>query len=343
MVSHITAALPDAVSVVHRTHPFYDARYDYVIQREESRVEKYRRLYGGPILLAWLLHRARGVIYIGSSGFLLNGVDEREFEFSFIKRRGRQVVCYFTGNDIRSPLLMSRLALETGAPNLGSKLADLDPVFMTDEYDATRKRRAEVADTYADEIFNARVDQLSYITRPTHPFLYFYPDADFAASEDKFDGVQRFTIVHAPSKPVLKGTSHVRAAIERLRAERDDFEYRELIDVSNAEVLNALSNAHIALNEFYSFVPGVFGIEAMARMCVMLTSADPAIETDLGPDAANAWIVTPVDHIYAEVSALLDDPERMRRQARAGFQWAWEHASATACTRSMREILDLSE
>ena len=343
MVSHIAAALPDAVSVVHRAHPFYNARYVHVIQHAESRIEKYRRLYGGPILLAWLLHRARGVIYIGSAGFLLNGVDEREFEFSFIKRRGRKVVCCFTGNDIRSPVLMRRLALQMGTPNLGSMLAELDPVFNTDEYDATRKRRAEVADAYADEIFNARVDQLSYITRPTHPFLYFYPDADFADSLEKFEGVQRFTIVHAPSQPVLKGTSHVRAAIDRLRAERDDFEYRELIDVSNADVLSTLDEAHIALNEFYSFVPGVFGIEAMARTCVMLTSADPAIETDLGPDAATAWIVTPVDRIYQELSALLDDPERMRRQARAGFEWAREHASASACTRSIRAILDLSE
>ncbi|MFP3786800.1 hypothetical protein, partial [Burkholderia sp. SIMBA_024] len=85
--------------------------------------------------------------------------DEREFEFAFIRRHGRRLVCYFTGNDIRSPRLSQQRAEETGRPNIGSILATIDPIFAAPEYDLARRTRAQVAERHAEAIFNARNDQ----------------------------------------------------------------------------------------------------------------------------------------------------------------------------------------
>lgn len=343
MSTHIAAALPRSYTAIHARNPFYDVPYDAVIQTSSTalggRWATWRRLYAGPVLLAWLVHRARGFIYVGGGGFLDGHHDQREYEFRFLRARGRRIVCYFTGNDIRSPKLMAERARLTGRPNLGTALLSVDPVFATDEYDDARRRRAEVADEHADVIFNAREDQLSYLTSDTRPFLYFYPDEQFAPSTTKFDAPAKIVVVHAPSNPLLKGTDAVRRAMARITAEHPEVEYRELIGVPHAEVIAALDEAHIALNEFYSSLPGVFGVEAMARRCVLVTSANVADEPDLGADAEGAWVVADVDTLYSVVTEVLDHPERMTTQSSAGWEWARRHASASACSAVVRAVL----
>jgi len=337
---HLADAIPGSLSVVQQPHPFYDVGYDVVIRDDEGRWGRFRRLYGGAIVFAWLLRRARGFVYVGRAGFLDIVDDERRFEFAFLKRRGKRLVTYFTGTDIRSLRLMCELADRTGRPNVGSKLAEARPELLTDQYEEPVRRRAAVADEFSDAIFSMSVDQTSYLTRRTHPFLYFYPDANFTDDFSRFDAPERIVVLHAPSNPTVKGTALVREAMNRICAERPNVEYCELTNASNTEVLAAIDEAHIVLNQFYAYVPGVFGIEAMARGAAMLCSADPRLEPDLGSEATGAWLVTPHEHIYEQVSALLDDPRRMRDQAVRGNRWARDHASESASASALARVLD---
>ena len=336
---HIADAIPRAYAVVQRRHPFYDVEYDAVIQSERGRLAKFRRLYGGTLLLAWLAHRARGFIYVGRAGFLDIVDDERRFEFEFLKRRGKRIVTYFTGTDIRSLRLMVRLADETGRPNIGSKLAESRPELLSDEFEAPLERRAQVADDLADAIYSMSVDQKSYLQRPTLPFRYFQPDDAFVENAQRFDDLEKVVVVHAPSNPALKGTQFVREAMARITSERPHVDYRELTGVSNAEVLAALGEAHIVLNQFYAFAPGVFGIEAMARGAAMLCSADERLEPDLATGANDAWLVTPHESIYENVNALLDDPTALRALAARGYRWARANASQSASASSLAATL----
>ncbi len=120
MATHIAGALPRSYTAIHARNPFYSVAYDAVIQKPSralgGRLEVWRRLYGGPVLLAWLMNRARGFIYVGGGAFLEGHHDERDFEFSFIRSHGRRLVCYFTGNDIRSPKLSLERAPAPGGP-----------------------------------------------------------------------------------------------------------------------------------------------------------------------------------------------------------------------------------
>ncbi|GAA2920780.1 hypothetical protein JOD62_000496 [Microbacterium keratanolyticum] len=343
MTTHIAGALPRSYTALHTRNVFYQVPYDAVIESDSTalggRWAVWRRLYGGAFLLAWLAARSRGFIYVGGLGFLQSHHDEREFEFAFLRAHGKRVVCYFTGNDIRSPRLSLERAAMTGKPNIGSILTTIDPVFATPEYDAARRRRAEVAERHAEAIFTARVDQIGYLDGPTHPFLYFYPDEQFVDETTKFDAPERIVVVHAPSNPLLKGTDAVREAMARITVEHPTVEYRELIGVPHEQVLAALDSAHIALNEFYASVPGVFGVEAMARQCVLVTSADVADEPDLGEDARGAWVVAGVDTLYTAISGVLADQSGMRAQAQRGAEWARRHASETASRRIIADVL----
>lgn len=343
MSTHIAGALPRSYTALLTRNPFYSVSYDAVVETSSralgGRWAIWRRLYGGAVLLAWLACRSRGFIYVGGLGFLKSDHDEREFEFAFLRAHGRRVVCYFTGNDIRSPRLSIERAERTGRPNIGSILVDLDPDFAHPEYDAARRTRAEVAERHAEAIFTARVDQIAYLESPTHPFLYFHPDEQFVQTTSKYDTLERIVVVHAPSNPRLKGTDAVREAMDRITATYPQVEYRELTGVPHEQVLAALDAAHIALNEFHSSVPGVFGIEAMARRCVLVTSADVDDEPDLGEDSRGAWVIADVDSLHDQITAILARPQEMAAQADRGWEWARRHASASACVRAINEVL----
>jgi hypothetical protein len=255
-----------------------------------------------------------------------------------------KIVCSFAGNDIRSPKRMRELEQRLGRPNLGTYLAEVNPLFRMDAYDDLKRRIAGVTDRYADLIYNADMDQRGYLERPTLPTRYFYPDAEITDSFARFADLARPVVMHAPSSPIIKGTQLVRAALAALAEEGYDFEYIELLDVPNTEVKQALRRAHIVLNEFYAFTPGVFGVEAMAAGAALVTSADPAAEPQLPADSAEAWLVTPAHRVLAHLRLLLDEPHRLEPLARRGAQWVRDHASASrsgaATAEELRAVLD---
>ncbi|MHA6694007.1 glycosyltransferase [Homoserinimonas sp. A520] len=346
LVYDMGRALPRSLSVVLSKHRYYDLPYGWTpgpLNRLPG-AARWRDLTLGPWQLGRLAAEARGFVYVGSEGFLNSGRDLREHEFRFLERRGIKIVCLFTGNDIRSPKRMRELEQELRRPNLGTYLADINPVFGTDAYDDLKRRIASVADRYADLIYNADVDQRGYLERPARPTRYFYPDDQITSSFERFEDLSRPVVVHAPSSPIIKGTQLVRAAVAALLEDGYEFEYVELIEKPNAEVKAVLGRAHIVLNEFYAFMPGVFGVEAMASGAALVTSADPDIEPQLPADSAEAWLITPPHRVLDHLRLLLDEPHRLEPLARRGAKWVHDHASASssgsATSAELSEVLE---
>lgn len=339
MVASIASAIPGSYSVSLTKHPFYADAFDYGGASP-------RRGWALQMLSeAWHFGRiaaaARGVIYVGPAGFLRAQDDAREFEFGFLSERGAGIVCYFTGSDIRSIPVMAEMERRSGRPNIATYLPALSPVFSSGEYDLLRKRLAATADRYADAVFNASADQSGYLTRETMPFRYFYPDDRIADPRPKFASVERPVVLHAPSSPIIKGTQLVRAAVAALREEGLDFEYVELSGVPHAEVERELLRAHIVMNEFYSSMPGVFGVEAMAAGAVLLTAADEETEPDLPPGSNSAWVPTRHHEVTERLrAAITAPPEALLAQAEAGQRWLRAHATARASGEVVRQVLE---
>lgn len=343
MVFQISNAVPRVRSVVLAPHPFYSEKYWWSPRQSVSALTiVLRSVFLGPWKLGQLARSVRGFIYLSAEGFVNSGFDHRRYEFSFLKRHGLQVVCFFTGSDIRSPRLMRELELKTGRPNLGTYLANTNPVFASAAYDDVKRKIAQTADDFADVIFNAELDQRSYLTRPTHPFLYFFKDGDIAESLSKFNDYSRPVVLHAPSSPIAKGTPLVRAAISELREEGLDFEYVELSEVPHSEVRAALARAHIVLNEFYSYVPGVFGVEAMAAGCAVMLSADETLDSQLPAGSNAAWEVTEHHRIARNLRRLLSDRDYALAKAVAGRDWVWTHAAASVTGAALSRVLAAS-
>ena len=341
MVYQIARALPNNYSVSFSDSAFYAFKYDYMYKPKLSaRHRVWQKLFFGPLLLGRLIVLARGFLYLGASGYLLEIFDEREFEFRFLKKHGRKLGLYWCGSEIRSPKLMHELEESMGLPNVFTYVEQVSRHFGTPAHERMVQKRAQIGNNYADVMFDMPTDQVSYLSGHREPFFYFMPAERFDHNPNKFDGLSKLVITHATTSPIIKGTQLVRATIAKLKAEGYDFEYVELIRVGNDVVQQQLGRTHIALNQFFGFTTAVFGVEAMAARCAVLSSADETIETSLPPGANQASLVTKHWQIYDNLKSLLDHPERIEPLADAGQAWARRFASAEGAGALLKGILD---
>lgn len=336
----LSGSLAHSYSVCLYPNRFYDCKYDFTLAFRGKYFAAFVRYFIGPIILGKLVHHADVFIYLWKHRFLISSLDEGEFEFSFLKFFSKKLVLVFLGSDIRSPVITSQMARHRGDEVEADYYFLARPSALAQGYEASLMRRCRTSEKYADFIFSSSVDQASYFTRPTMPFVYFYPDSCFSRNCSKYVGHYRPRIVHAPSSPLTKGTPLVRAAIARLRIEGYQFEYIELMGASNKAVLQELSSAHIVLNEFYAHLPGVFGVEAMASYCALMTSADETIETDLPAGSNRAWFVTKSYQVYDHLKILLDSPCLQVAYASAGYEWAAAYAAQSISGARFSSVLD---
>lgn len=318
----------NTISVCFGKNHFYDNKYDYHLDIKNRQLSFIANFFYGPYLLNKISNQADTFIYFWSTGFCL----DRQLDYQFLKKKNKKIVCIFCGDDIRSRILalayFSEHELDSYVEYDNPKL-HLDPM-----YDAEKKRIAILADQFADMIFSHPIDQLSYLKSEQYTLGSMIKNELLQKEINKFSkGVIK--IVHAPSNPVAKGTPLVRAAIKKLQIEGYQFEYVECIDLKNEVVLRELSSAHIVLNQFYAFIPGVFGVEAMASCNAVLMSAD----YDFSPKGAEkAWLRTRYWEIYDNLKYLLDHPEKIKEYALAGYDFVYQNYREEAVRKRLLNL-----
>lgn len=335
-IHYLPELIKPAVSVCLNHNFSYDSKYDYSISKKikQPRLHLIARLVYGPLLLAYLLNKHSHFLYIWCEGFLIN----REFEFKFIKKLNKKLVCSFVGSDIRSPKLMLEYAEEHNLDTFIDYFGNANPFFISNDYEQQKKEIARLADTYADLVFSLENDQASYLQSKQHFFPYYFADNKFHQT-NKFNDLEKIKIVHAPSNPFVKGTPLVRAAIKKLQEEGYKFEYVELQKMHNSVVLGHLKTAHIVLNQFHGFMPGLFGIEGMANNCAVLMSANPDIEKGLPANSKEAWVVTGYWQVYDHLKMLLDNPQLIKQYADNGYQLVKDNYTFAKAEETINNIL----
>jgi hypothetical protein len=280
--------------------------------------------------LGILAKNSKYFIYLWDDGFLLN----REMDFQFLKKYNIPIICYFLGSDIRSRKLFLEYCNSINF-NTGVEY-DRPELFLSDFFDAERKRLANQADKYATIIFSHKYDQISYLKSKQYFFPPIIDEKLFFFNRDKFDK-KPIRIVHAPSSPVAKGTPVVRSVIKMLKNEGYDFIYIELINVSHENVICELKQSHIVLNQFYSLIPGIFGLEAMATCNAVLMSA----KSDQFPYFFNnAWLETEDWQLYYNLKFLLENPEKIFEYAKNGFEYMSNNFTIKAIREHLAKIFE---
>lgn len=155
---------------------------------------------------------------------------------------------------------------------------------------AKRARRAvRMAEKYADNTVGNPLSTHFFTTKPfVNCFqigmplpngLEFY---SFPESEVKTQEKKRYIVLHAPSNKAAKGTDAILQAIEELRDEGMDIETKVISGVANREVLRAIKDSDLIVDQLYSDTP-MAGLALEASSFGKATIVGGYGLTDLGP------------------------------------------------------------
>ena len=128
----------------------------------------------------------------------------------------------------------------------------------------------------------------------------------------------KMVVVHAPTHDKFKGTSYVTKAVEQLKREGYDFDFRLFRNMRNVEVRQALSEADIAVDQLFATGAGIFALEAMAAGCAVLGGNKPEFS---GFPRELPVIHTDPDNICDNLKMLLENPELRQELGEKGRKY----------------------
>lgn len=117
-------------------------------------------------------------------------------------------------------------------------------------------------------------------------------------------------VIHAPSSPEIKGTSHVESAIQRLKRRGCNFEYRRIQGVPHKDAVSMLAEADVVIDQVLVGGFGTLSVEAMAwgkPVCAFLTDE---VRSEHFPDCP--IINVSVDTLEEQLAWLLNDGQARR-------------------------------
>jgi hypothetical protein len=209
-----------------------------------------------------------------------------------LRRLGKRVVVEFLGSDARIPSLEA-----SRNPYYVQNAAEDDALAVT-----RMRRWSQVTDGHVI----VGDHQLDPFLRPHFAHVHYVGqrvDTQRLISRPPDRTVDKPVVVHAPSHLAVKGTVHVRRAVDELRAAGVRFEYVEVHGASHKEALRQCERADLVVDQLCSGAHGVFAVEAMSLAKPVICNMLPEHEATLpGCPIINA---NP-DSITAVLGAWLD-------------------------------------
>lgn len=215
-------------------------------------------------------------------------------DFPILKQFGKKIISIFEGSDVRH---------WSGAEPVGAAYGyQLPQMYRESPYDilGARMQNMRMAERYSDAIFSLPFQSELAIRPYSHFFLpvnldlytHYVPERDVPV------------LVHAPSRRGFKGTDVFLETLDRLRDEGVDFELKLLEKVSNREVLKALVEADVVLDELNAPHYGMLALEGMASGCAVVAGRN----LDYVPMQGESPVCQArIDNLYEPLKRLLTD------------------------------------
>jgi hypothetical protein len=228
----------------------------------------------------------------------------RFWELPLLKFLNKKIVVVYLGSDARPPYMSGK--------HLDDARGEFDPFLIYQEA-KTMVSQIRRVERYATAIVNhtgtAQFFQRPFIRLAAVGSPMGTPTQKVTVGMRAQEN-STLRILHAPSRPIAKGSAEIRDAIEQLRSEGFDVEFVELRGVPNATVLQELACCDLVIDELYSDVPmAMFAAEAA-------TLGKPTIVGSLyaneffthNPDATYPpTIFVRPENLLSELRALVED------------------------------------
>ena len=191
---------------------------------------------------------------LGVGAAVTTALEMRDAEL--LRRRGKVIAVTFQGDDARQGDVSRRLFDITAA-------TEVEQGYYTNETDEEKRRRIRRFDRVAHRIYALNPDLLHVL--PSHARFMPYASVNVRDwSPVPRRNSARPVVVHAPSHRGAKGTRHVIAAIERLRADGVDVDFRLIEGMPRDEARRHYEEAHLLIDQLLIGWYGGLAVELMA-------------------------------------------------------------------------------
>jgi glycosyltransferase involved in cell wall biosynthesis len=255
-------------------------------------------------------------------------------ELPLLRLLRKRIIFVFNGSD-------SRPAWMSGLYTLGPDAPCVDTVVRETCRQLGLLRRIE---HYADEIvchpLSAQLLRRPFVNHLQigHPFAS--PDIEASQMRSRRPGPLR--IVHAPTKPLQKGSAVFRHEIARLNVLGLEAEYQELTGRPNHEVLRAIADADLVLDELYSDIPFAgLGTESacLGTAVVVGGYGSRAIAAHLPASGIPRTHYVSPDRVPALIETMVRDDALRRRTAAENAAFVRDHWSPAVVAGKFLRVL----
>jgi len=250
--------------------------------------------------------------YFGKSLLPLN------LDLPILKLFGKKILMDYLGSDIR---IISLEQKRNPYYHLRS------PKHALDRHEWIKKLRMRWQSLWFDRCLAARFLYAHALTsipkRKIVNHLWVNTSMDLSGYHPTFVTKNIPVIVHAPTNFKTKGTPYVEKAIEELKKEGYQFEYRMFHKVPNTQVIEFIEKeADIVIDQLIS---GGFGTLAMEAMCFGKPVCGFVLEEvrEMIPDLP--IVQCTIDTIKEKLAWLIENPDERVKSGKAGWAFAQAH------------------
>lgn len=279
----------------------------------------------GWLVVLWALGRYDAFVFLFGET-----ITNTSMELRLLRWWRKRVVVVFQGSDAR-PAYIDGAWFPADRPFDAAAAASAA---------ARQRRKVQRLERHASVVVDARATA-QFLTRPfVNWFALGIPRPVGPSTPAPSTGAVR--VLHSPSHPVLKGTAEVRAAIARLQARGIAVELVTIEGRPNAEVLQALHDCHLVVDQLYSDTPmAAFATEAasLGRAVIVGGCAADRAAAQVGPLPLPPTVYVRPEDFEATLEALVRDPARREALGAAGAAFvATEWSPAVVGARLLRVL-----
>jgi glycosyltransferase involved in cell wall biosynthesis len=284
------------------------------------------------VIFGWALHRADVFLTFYNGGFL-RWTALRGLEGPLLRLAGKRLIVSPYGSDIAVP------------GHLGAAEAPLlrDYPEIAERGEAVRRRVLAFC-RWADlAIRNLQYGFLPcadvfWPTQIAIDVMHWCGSGEASAADGRNEPV---TVVHAPNHRHIKGTEHLLAAVEALRAQGLRIDLDLIERRPNEEVHRAVHAADIVAEQFVAGY-GLFAIEGMAAGRPVLSAIGwmPPELRESGALLECPLVDADASNLREQLERLVRDPALRCRAGRAGREYVLRHHSREEVGRVWQELID---
>lgn len=253
-------------------------------------------------------------------------------EYWLLKYFGKKIIAAFMGGEVRN---IHAYKSQYGSDSVTAEL-EADCKRRTGHDPFSQMQALRMAELYANVIFS-QPNQSSLAIRP-----YYHLFIPLLVGEYKHCIPARDVpvVVHAPSSRATKGTTAILAAVDRLKREGVDFEFRLLERMSNDIIRDELANADILIDQLFFNYHGKLTLEALASGCAVASSNNERFEPF--PKNRPIWHIDQ-NNIFDQLKVLFESKELRMLLAHAGRPYVQKFHDHVEVARRIMNRLETND